>query len=87
LREGAGGASLRYTLAVTSGMRDGEIAGLTWADIDLSSALPIVRVTKQISTRRDRAADLIEYKQKDEAYRKAVFDELTAEADKHGLGY
>jgi excisionase family DNA binding protein len=37
--------------------------------------------------RRVRVADLIEYKQKDEAHRKAVLDELTAEAEKHGLGY
>jgi excisionase family DNA binding protein len=37
--------------------------------------------------RRVRVADLVEYKQKDEAHRKAVLDELTAEADKHGLGY
>jgi excisionase family DNA binding protein len=37
--------------------------------------------------RRVRVADLVEYKQKDEAHRKAVLDELTAEAEKHGLGY
>jgi hypothetical protein len=39
------------------------------------------------SHRRVRVADLIEYKQKNEAHRKAVLDELTAEAEKHGLGY
>ncbi|MCC6215163.1 MAG: hypothetical protein IT376_09855 [Polyangiaceae bacterium] len=32
-------------------------------------------------------ADLVEYKQRDDAHRKAVLDELTAEAEKHGLGY
>jgi excisionase family DNA binding protein len=37
--------------------------------------------------RRVRAADLVAYKQKDDAHRKAVLDELTAEAEKHGLGY
>jgi len=37
--------------------------------------------------RRVRVADLVEYKQKDEAHRKIVLDELTAEAEKHGLGY
>lgn len=37
--------------------------------------------------RRVRAADLLEYKQRDEAHRKALVDELTAEAEKHGLGY
>jgi excisionase family DNA binding protein len=37
--------------------------------------------------RRVRAADLVEYKQRDDAHRKAVLDELTAEAEKHGLGY
>jgi len=37
--------------------------------------------------RRVRAADLVEYQRKDEAHRKAVQEELTAEAEKHGLGY
>ena len=38
---------VRYLLAFTSGMRDGELAGLTWADLDDST----VRVAKQVSTR------------------------------------
>jgi excisionase family DNA binding protein len=37
--------------------------------------------------RRVKAADLIAYQQRDEAQRKKVLDELTAEAEKHGLGY
>ena len=37
--------------------------------------------------RRVRAVDLLDYKRRDEAERKAVLDELTAEAQKHGLGY
>jgi excisionase family DNA binding protein len=37
--------------------------------------------------RRIKVADLVAYKQKDEAERKDVLDELTAEAEKHGLGY
>jgi excisionase family DNA binding protein len=37
--------------------------------------------------RRVRAVDLLEYQRRDEAERKAVLDELTAEAQKHGLGY
>jgi excisionase family DNA binding protein len=37
--------------------------------------------------RRVRVADLLEYKQKDSAHRKAVLDELTAEAEERGLGY
>ncbi|MBE7482177.1 MAG: helix-turn-helix domain-containing protein [Polyangiaceae bacterium] len=37
--------------------------------------------------RRVKVADLLTYKQKDSKYRKAVLDELTAEAQKHGLGY
>lgn len=37
--------------------------------------------------RRVRAEDLIAFKQKDEARRREVLDELTAEAEKHGLGY
>ncbi|MBK7583141.1 MAG: tyrosine-type recombinase/integrase [Myxococcales bacterium] len=38
---------VRYLLAFTSGMRDGELAGLTWTDLDDST----VRVAKQVSTR------------------------------------
>jgi excisionase family DNA binding protein len=37
--------------------------------------------------RRVRVADLVEFRQKDEAHRKSILDELTAEAEKHGLGY
>jgi excisionase family DNA binding protein len=37
--------------------------------------------------RRILVADLLAYKQKDDAQRKEVLDELTAEAEKHGLGY
>jgi excisionase family DNA binding protein len=37
--------------------------------------------------RRILAADLLAYKHKDDANRRAVLDELTAEAEKHGLGY
>lgn len=37
--------------------------------------------------RRVLAADLMVYKQSDDAHRKAVMDELTTEAEKHGLGY
>ncbi|MFL5306251.1 MAG: helix-turn-helix domain-containing protein [Polyangia bacterium] len=37
--------------------------------------------------RRVKAADLVAYQQRDEAERKKLLDELTAEAEKHGLGY
>lgn len=37
--------------------------------------------------RRVRMDDLLAYKEKDGAARKAALDELTAEAQKHGLGY
>lgn len=37
--------------------------------------------------RRIRVADLLDFKRKDAAYRKSVLDELTAEAERHGLGY
>jgi excisionase family DNA binding protein len=37
--------------------------------------------------RRIKVADVVAYKEKDEAERKDVLDELTAEAEKHGLGY
>ncbi len=37
--------------------------------------------------RRVLVADILAFKQKDDVQRKAVLDELTAEAEKHGLGY
>lgn len=37
--------------------------------------------------RRVKFADLMDYKQRNEAETKDVLDELTAEAEKHGLGY
>ena len=39
------------------------------------------------SHRRVRVADLLTYKQKDDAERQGVADDLAAEAQKHGLGY
>lgn len=39
------------------------------------------------SHRRVKASDLVDYQRRDEAERKKVLDELTAEAEKHGLGY
>jgi excisionase family DNA binding protein len=37
--------------------------------------------------RRIKAVDLFAYKEREEYQRKKVLDELTAEAEKHGLGY
>jgi hypothetical protein len=37
--------------------------------------------------RRVRAEDLVAYKLRDQARRRVILDELTAEAEKHGLGY
>jgi excisionase family DNA binding protein len=37
--------------------------------------------------RRVKVADLVAYKEQDETERKAILDELAAEAQKHGLGY
>ncbi|MBL9088562.1 MAG: helix-turn-helix domain-containing protein [Planctomycetia bacterium] len=37
--------------------------------------------------RRVRAEDVLAYRQREEERRKAVLAELTAEAEKHGLGY
>lgn len=40
---------VRYAVALLSGLRDGEIAGLTWADVDLSEGL--VSVSKALAHR------------------------------------
>jgi hypothetical protein len=37
--------------------------------------------------RRILVPDLLAYGHKDDAHRKAILDELTVEAEKHGLGY
>lgn len=39
------------------------------------------------SHRRVLAVDVLAYKAKEEARRRSILDELTAEAEKHGLGY
>jgi excisionase family DNA binding protein len=39
------------------------------------------------SHRRVQMTDVLAYKSKDDARRKAILDELTVDAEKHGLGY
>ncbi len=39
---------VRYVVALTSGLRDGELAGLTWADVDLDAALPVMHVRRAL---------------------------------------
>jgi len=39
---------VRYALGCTSGMRDGEIAGLTWADVDLDPSAAVARIRKAV---------------------------------------
>ncbi len=47
----------------------------------------VIPYRKVGSHRRLRAADVLAYKHRDEARRKQVLDELTADAQKHDLGY
>ena len=47
----------------------------------------VIPYRKVGSHRRLRAADVLAYKQRDEARRKQVLEELTADAQKHDLGY
>jgi site-specific recombinase XerD len=44
---------VRYLLALTSGMRDGELSGLTWADVDLDAKPPRCEISKALALRGD----------------------------------
>jgi len=44
---------VRYVLALTSGMRDGELAGLNWADVDMDAKPLRVEITKALALRGD----------------------------------
>lgn len=39
---------VRYLLTLTTGLRDGEVSALTWADVDLEASPPVVHVTKAL---------------------------------------
>lgn len=49
---------LRYLLACSTGMRDSEIAGLQWADVDLESVPPTLTVTQAFSFGDGGSAEL-----------------------------
>ncbi len=40
---------VRYVLDFTSGLRDGELSGLLWSDLELAGSIPFVSVSKQKS--------------------------------------
>ena len=44
---------VRYLVALTSGMRDGELSGLTWADVDLDAKPPRAEINKALALRGD----------------------------------
>ncbi len=65
----------RYLLALTSGLRDGEIAGLTWADIVTDHDVPHVDVSKAFDTNWESAAPKTE-----NGYRKVPLHPLAEKA-------
>jgi integrase len=44
---------LRVLIACTTGLRDGEVSGLTWDEIDLDAAVPVLHVRKARALVRD----------------------------------
>ena len=47
---------LRYLLELTSGMREGELAGLLWSDVDLDAKIPRAEITKALQLRRKKGS-------------------------------
>jgi integrase len=43
---------VRYVLGFTTGLRDGELAGLVWTDVDLDAETPFLRVRKALALRQ-----------------------------------
>jgi integrase len=66
---------VRYLLALTAGLRDGEIAALRWSDVDLGSALPFIDVSRAFSSRYESTAPKTVH-----GYRKVPLHKLTARA-------
>lgn len=54
----------RYTVAFLTGLRDGELLGLTWADIFLDAEIPYLSVDKQFANKAspEKYADLTDTK-------------------------
>jgi integrase len=48
----------RYLLACTSGLRDGEISGLQWEDVDLDAPIPVLHVRKAYAIVRGHGSAL-----------------------------
>ena len=42
---------VRWLVALTSGLREGELQGLTWADVDLESVIPLLDVHRAFTVR------------------------------------
>ncbi len=46
----------RYAVAFLSGLRDGELQGLTWADVHFDAEVPYIEVTKAFATKASATA-------------------------------
>ncbi len=50
-----GDRRVRYMLAFTTGLRDGEIAGLDWRDADLDADVPVLKIERAFALRAKKA--------------------------------
>ncbi len=71
---------VRYLLALTSGLRDGEIAGLTFGDLFLEEPVPYLRVNKALAIKSKKKGPALRAPKTEDSVRKVPLHPLAIQS-------